>query len=101
MESLRRLKCTDLSVEHGWDILPGTARFTIGDSGPALDVELTGGGRRTVRAGHYLIAMGSAPWAPPIQGLADAGYLTSATAMELGASPASMIVLGGNASQRI
>jgi len=44
-----------------------------------------------------VIATGSAPWAPPIPGLAEAGYLTSTTAMELDELPESMIVLGGNA----
>lgn len=46
---------------------------------------------------RIVIATGAAPWAPPIPGLADAGYLTSTTAMDLTELPASLIVLGGNA----
>jgi mercuric reductase len=47
--------------------------------------------------GKVLITTGSAPWAPPIPGLEEAGYLTSTTAMELKELPGSMIVLGANA----
>ncbi|SFB56852.1 mercuric reductase [Amycolatopsis marina] len=59
--------------------------------GPALDVA-----RRWVAAEHYLVATGSAPWAPPIQGLGEVDYLTSTTAMELAERPRSMLVVGGN-----
>jgi len=44
-----------------------------------------------------VITTGAQPWAPPIAGLAEAGYLTSTTAMELKELPHSMIVLGANA----
>lgn len=96
VESLRADKYLNLAAEYGWEILAGTARFAAG-AGPALDVELAGGGTTRVEAEHYLIATGSAPWVPPVDGLAEAGYLTSTTAMELRTLPASMIVLGGNA----
>jgi mercuric reductase len=74
-------------------ILSGTARFV---DGPALEVSLTAGGRQRVEAEHFLIASGSTPWTP-IPGLAEAGYLTSTTALELEELPASLIVLGGAA----
>lgn len=92
--AMRADKYVDLAAEYGWDIVRGTARFA---DGPSLAVELVNGGTETVDADHYLIATGSAPWAPPVDGLADAGYLTSTTAMELQTLPRSMIVLGGNA----
>jgi len=97
VESLRAEKYTDLAAEYGWDILTGAARFTATRSGPVLDVDLASGETVTVEAEHYLIATGSIPGAPPIDGLAETGYLTSTTAMELDALPRSMIVLGGNA----
>lgn len=97
VDGLRAEKYTDLAVEYGWDILPGTATFSTDGPDPVLRVDLGDGGTRTVVAEHYLIATGSAPWAPPIDGLAEAGYLTSTTAMELETLPASMIVIGGNA----
>lgn len=94
VDSLRNDKYTRLAADYGWDIIAGTASFA---DGPVLDVTLDGGGRARVVAEHYLIATGSAPWAPPIDGLAEAEYLTSTTAMELATLPTSMIVLGGNA----
>jgi mercuric reductase len=97
VESLRAEKYLDLAAEYGWDILDGTARFATHGSEPVLHVEFAGGGPTIVEAEHYLIATGSAPWAPPIDGLAEAEYLTSTTAMELEALPSSMTVVGGNA----
>jgi mercuric reductase len=93
-ESLRAGKYIDLAADYGWGILEGEAAFT---PGPGLEVTHPDGRTSRVEAEHYLIATGSAPWAPPIDGLEEAGYLTSTTAMELDALPASMIVIGGNA----
>jgi mercuric reductase len=95
--ALRQEKYVDLAAGYGWRILAGTARFTGDATAPVLEVALHDGGTTTVQAAQYLVATGSAPWAPPIDGLADAGYLTSTTAMALDTLPASMIVLGGNA----
>ncbi|HZD22688.1 MAG TPA: FAD-dependent oxidoreductase [Acidimicrobiia bacterium] len=53
--------------------------------------------RRPMRAGRYLIATGAEPWVPPIEGLADTGYLTSAEALGLDAVPHRLIVVGANA----
>lgn len=97
VESLQAEKYVDLAAEYDWEILSGTARFAGSDTDPVLEVEGADGGSTTVAAEHYLIATGSAPWAPPIDGLEQAGYLTSTTAMELDHLPASMIVIGGNA----
>lgn len=87
VESMRKEKYIDLAQEYGIALVDGRARFV---DGPALDVD----GRR-VEAAHYLVATGSEPDTPEIPGLHDGDYLTSTTAMELDALPASMIVLGG------
>ncbi|MEH0826286.1 MULTISPECIES: mercury(II) reductase [unclassified Micromonospora] len=97
VETMRADKYVDLAAEYGWQILPGTARFTGDPDQPRLAVEQADGGTRTIEAAHYVVATGSTPWAPPIAGLADAGYLTSTTAMDLDRLPESMIVIGGNA----
>lgn len=97
VETMRADKYVDLAAEYGWQILPGTARFTGDPDQPCLAVEQADGGTRTIEAAHYVVATGSTPWAPPIAGLADAGYLTSTTAMDLDRLPESMIVIGGNA----
>jgi mercuric reductase len=97
VESLRAEKYTDLATEYGWDVLAGTASFRAVEGGPELTVALNDGGTATIEAEHYVVATGSAPWAPPVQGLADTAYLTSTTVMELHELPASMVVVGGNA----
>lgn len=47
--------------------------------------------------GKIILATGASPWAPPIPGLAEAGYLDSTAALDLREIPESMIVLGANA----
>ncbi|WP_151482141.1 mercury(II) reductase [Streptomyces albicerus] len=97
VEQLRAEKYTELAAEYGWEVAHGTAAFTGTTEAPDLDVVLDDGGARRIEAAHYLIATGSAPWAPPIDGLDQASYLTSTTAMELDILPESMVVVGGNA----
>jgi len=48
-----------------------------------------------ITADRILIATGAAPNIPSIPGLADSGYLTSQTALDLDKLPESIIVLGG------
>ncbi|MEU9426255.1 mercury(II) reductase [Streptomyces sp. NPDC048342] len=97
VEQLRSEKYTGLAAEYGWETVHGTAAFTGTTEAPVLEVALNDGGTRLIEAAHYLIATGSAPWAPPVDGLEAAGYLTSTTAMELDTLPESMVVVGGNA----
>ncbi len=64
--------------------------------------ELTGGPRLTVNGTAYepakvIVATGSHPWAPPIPGLVEAGFLDSTDALSLPALPPSLIVIGGGA----
>jgi mercuric reductase len=54
-------------------------------------------GERAVTARAFLIATGASPAVPPIEGLDDAGYLTSPTALELQQLPGSLAVIGANA----
>jgi mercuric reductase len=86
--AMRKEKYEDLAAGYGWELRRGEARFV---PGPALEV----GGER-VEADHYLVATGASPWVPPVPGLAEAGYLTSTSALELDHLPASLIVVGGN-----
>jgi mercuric reductase len=100
VEGLQADKYVDLAAAYGFQIVHGQARFVADPAdggGPALRVELADGGARPIRAAHYLVATGSAPWAPPIQGLDEVDYLTSTTAMELSELPGSLLVVGGNA----
>jgi len=95
--AMRASKYAGLAADYGWEIIAGTARFAGGPEAPVLQVRLNDGGTATVEAGQYLAATGTAPWIPSIGGLADGGYLTSTTALELAELPESMLVIGGNA----
>jgi len=72
---------------HGADVFIGEARFV---SQKVLQV-----GADQIRAERFVLATGSRPRIPAIDGLADTPYLTSDTAMRLDKLPRSMIVLGG------
>ena len=87
--TMRQEKYEDLIEVYGIDLIRGEARFT----GPGT-VEVDG---REVQAGRFLVATGASPWAPPIDGLGDTGYLTSTTALDLTELPDELIVVGANA----
>jgi mercuric reductase len=89
LATLRQEKYLDLVPAYGWELRQGHAEFL---DERALTVD---GEPLTARA--YLIATGAAPFIPPIAGLAESGYLTSTTALELQELPVSMAVIGGNA----
>ncbi len=95
--AMRASKYVDLAADYSWEISAGAARFAGAADAPMLEVRLNDGGTATIEAGQYLVAIGAAPWIPPIAGLEQAGYLTSTTAMELTELPESMLVIGGNA----
>lgn len=89
VETMRQEKYEDLVDVYGFDLVKGEARF----AGPDR-LEVDG---RLLRADRFLIATGATPWAPPIEGLDDAGYLTSTTALDLTDLPDELIVVGANA----
>ena len=95
VETMRAGKYVDLIDAYGWELRRGDAAFagTIGE--PVLEIAGADGTVDAVRATHYLVATGSAPWAPPVEGLQEVDYLTSTTAMELDEVPESLLVLGG------
>jgi mycothione reductase len=72
---------------NGIDVFPGEARFV------APKVLKAGGGE--IRGERFVLAAGSRPRIPPVDGLAGVPYLTSDTVMRLDRLPKSMAVLGG------
>jgi pyruvate/2-oxoglutarate dehydrogenase complex dihydrolipoamide dehydrogenase (E3) component len=50
-----------------------------------------------VRGERFVIATGSVPAVPPIEGLAETGYITSDEALELRALPKSVVIIGAGA----
>ncbi len=94
MERMRRLRA-ELSAkdsarrfqyELGVDVFIGEARFT------GVDTVEVGG--QTLRFRKACIATGARAAAPPINGLADAGYLTNETVFSLTELPRRVAVLG-------
>ena len=72
---------------HGADVFSGEARFV---APKVLRV-----GADEIRSERFVLATGSRPSIPEIDGLAETTYLTSDTVMRLDKLPRSMIVLGG------
>jgi mercuric reductase len=86
--ALRQGKYIDVMAIHpGITLIQGQARLT-GGRGVAVN------GRRYT-PGKIVIATGGSPWAPPIPGLAEVGYLDSTAALSLPALPESLVVVGG------
>jgi len=76
----------------GIEIVEGEARL----SGPnTVGVSGADGARRTLETRFVLLCTGSRPAAPPIEGLAAAGYLTSETLFEVERPPRSVVMIGG------
>jgi len=95
VQTLRADKYVDVAGAYGWHMRPGDARFDGPGDAPLLRITAADGNIETLDAAQYLVATGSRPWIPPIDGLHDVDYLTSTNAMELTEVPESLLVLGG------
>lgn len=71
----------------GVTVLRAAARFTGPNEVQAAETR--------VRARRFVVATGSAPFVPPIPGLADVPALTNETIFDLDARPDHLIVIGG------
>lgn len=88
--SLRQMKYADVLRAYPLvQYVQGKARLDPGGT-----VSVNGS---AVRARKVVLATGSRPWAPPIPGLEEAGYLTSDGALSLPELPRSLIVIGASA----
>lgn len=90
---------TGLRVAKYWDVLRSYDAVTLFEQRAEIaapgSIRLADG--LTIGAAKLVVTTGAAPWAPPIPGLAEAGYLDSATAMALDTLPSSLIVIGAAA----
>ncbi len=86
VSELRQHKYEDLVTDYGWELVHGEAAFA--------DASTLHVGDRSIAAKAFLIATGARPAVPSIPGLAEAGYLTSTTALELRHVPESIAVIG-------
>ena len=71
----------------GVQVIEARARFTGPDTVVAGDAE--------VHAKDFVLATGSSPFVPPIEGLSDVPYLTNETLWDLRERPEHLIVIGG------
>jgi len=89
----------ELRQARYWDVLRSYEGITLFQQQATIisahAIRLADG--RILKADKTLITTGSSPWAPPIPGLAQAGYLDNATAMALDRLPSSLIVIGASA----
>jgi len=72
---------------YGCEVLYGSGRFV----GPR-QVEING---EVLKAKRVVIATGSSPFIPPIEGLEEAGYLTNEQLFSLEQRPGHLAILGG------
>src|SRR2546425_4077557 len=89
----------ELRQSKYWNVLRAPPSITLFQERAtlvsALEVRLASG--RTLTAGRMVVTTGASPWAPPIPGLVEGGYLDNASAMALEHLPQSLIVIGGSA----
>jgi len=87
---IKKLEQQELK-NSGITTIKGAARF---ESGSTLLVE-TKDGERRIEAKKFILATGTRPRIPKIEGLQDAGFITHEDVYSLPAFPRSMIILGG------
>ena len=94
MERMRRLRVkishrdsAERFRELGVDVFLGEGRFVSPDT-----VEIGG---KALKFKKAVIATGARAFHPPIEGLADAGFLTNETVFSLTERPESLLVIGG------
>ncbi len=75
--------------EHGIPLLEASATFIS-----PHELRVNGD---VIRAERFVIATGSVPAVPPIQGLKETGYITSDEALQLQRLPTSIVIIGAGA----
>lgn len=73
------------------EFILGTARFI---DHKVVEVVTADGGKRQLTAERIIINTGSSPMLPNVPGLAEAGYLTNASIMELEVLPSHLVIVG-------
>ncbi len=80
---IQQLRDPRLTLYQSQAVFQSPREVTVGDT--------------VLSAGSFILATGSRPREVPIPGLAQAGYFTSDTILDLRTQPGSLIVLGGGA----
>jgi pyruvate/2-oxoglutarate dehydrogenase complex dihydrolipoamide dehydrogenase (E3) component len=91
VEELRKIHL-DHTKASGADLIMGVARFV----GPRIvEIELRGGGTRTISGDRVFLDLGSRAAIPELPGLTEAKPMTHVEALDLDRLPKHLIVLGG------
>jgi pyruvate/2-oxoglutarate dehydrogenase complex dihydrolipoamide dehydrogenase (E3) component len=91
VEELRKIHL-DHTKASGADLIMGVARFV----GPRIvEIELRGGGTRTIFGDRVFLDLGSRAAIPELPGLTEAKPMTHVEALDLDRLPKHLIVLGG------
>ena len=78
----------------GIEILFGFARITGPNTVQVMGDEVAGGADRELETRFVLVCTGSRPVVPPIDGLKEAGFLTSETLWDIDRAPRSIVMIG-------
>ncbi len=81
--------------DMGVEVVFGAARLTGPNTVRVSGTPEGSAGERDLEARYVLVCTGSRPATPPIEGLAEAGFLTSENVFELERAPRSMVMIGG------
>jgi pyruvate/2-oxoglutarate dehydrogenase complex dihydrolipoamide dehydrogenase (E3) component len=91
VQSLRPINLNNLHTALGDDLIIGTARFVAPKT---IEVATNEETTRLLTAERLFINTGTRPFIPSVQGLKEAGFLTSESIMELEQLPEHLLVLG-------
>jgi mercuric reductase len=86
---LRERKARRIFGELGVKLADGAARFVS-----PTEIEVDG---QRMKARRFIVATGSSPSVPPVEGLSSVPFLTNIEALELEEVPESLIIVGGRA----
>lgn len=92
--SLRQVKYYEVLAAYPTvRLVEGNARFV---DPHRIEIQAADKAVGELAADRVVLATGASPWAPPIPGLDEAPWWTSAEALETEAVPASLLVIGGS-----
>jgi mercuric reductase len=93
VEQFRRTNYVDVADHYDTDVYEGYGR--LADDGTTVEIVEGADDGTRIEGEKALVATGSSPWAPPIDGLDNVAYDTSQSILEKRDLPARMLILGG------
>jgi len=81
-----------LNSYHDFDVYDGKAQFLERDT----IIVKTDSNNKKLKGYNFIIATGSSPKIPRIDGLKETGYITSSTVLDLNNLPKTLAIIGGS-----